>query len=88
VGLIQNALEAAGIATASLTTMPEITMGVGVPRAGFVRFPLGTPFGEPGHTEVQRAILLDLLRLVWEAEGPQTVVKLPYRWRRGLSGRA
>jgi D-proline reductase (dithiol) PrdB len=64
--------------------MPEITMGVGVPRAAFVRFPLGTPFGEPGQADVQRAILLDLLRLVWEAPGAGTVVKFPYRWRRGL----
>jgi hypothetical protein len=84
VGLVQNTIEAAGIATASLTTMPEITMGVGVPRAGFVRFPLGNPFGEAGHADVQRAILSDLLSLVWEAPGPGTVVKFPYRWRRGL----
>jgi len=84
VGLIQNPIEAAGIATASITTSPEITMGVGVPRAAYVRFPLGTPFGEPGHTDVQRAILLDLLKLVWTAPGPRTVVKLPYRWRRRL----
>lgn len=59
-------------------------MGVGVPRAAFVRFPLGTPFGEPGESHVQRAILADLLTLVWEAPGPGTCVKFAYRWRRGL----
>jgi hypothetical protein len=84
VGLLQNAIEEAGFATASLTTMPIITMGCGVPRAGYVRFPLGTPFGEPGQVDVQHAILADLFHLVWEAPGPRTVVKFPYRWRRGL----
>ena len=64
--------------------MPVITLGVRVPRAGYVRFPLGTPFGEPWHRDVQRAILADLLRLVWDAPGPETVVRFPYRWRRGL----
>lgn len=84
VGLLQNAIEGAGFATASLTTLPIITIGCGVPRAGYVRFPLGTPFGEPGQADVQRAILEDLLNLVWQAPGPRTVVKFPYRWRRGL----
>jgi hypothetical protein len=69
--------------------MPGITIGVGVPRAGYVRFPLGTPFGEPGEVRVQRAILEDLLSLVWEAPGSGTVVRFPYRWRHGLApGRA
>jgi hypothetical protein len=88
VGLIQNIIEAAGVATVSMTTMPEITLGVGVPRAAQVRFPLGTPFGEPGERDVQRAILLDALSLIWEATAPGYVYRLPYRWRRGLpSGR-
>jgi D-proline reductase (dithiol) PrdB len=72
------------VATVSITTMPEITIGVGVPRAAHVRFPLGTPFGEPGEHDVHRAILEDALSLIWEATDPGTVVKLPYRWRRGL----
>ncbi len=83
-GLLQNAIEEAGFATASLTTMPVITTGCGVPRAGYVRFPLGTPLGEPEQTDVQQAILADLLHLVWEAPGPRTVAQFPYRWRRGL----
>jgi hypothetical protein len=26
------------------------------------------------------------LTLVWQAPGPRTFVKFPYRWRRGLAG--
>lgn len=64
--------------------MPFITAGCGVPRAGWVRFPLGTPFGEPGQKDIQRAILGDLLTLVEEAAEPGTIVKFSYRWRRPL----
>ena len=80
VALLQNALEAAGFATASLSTQPQVAYRVGVPRAACVRFPNGIPFGEPGQADLQRSILKDLLRLVWWAEKPGTVVKLPYRW--------
>lgn len=83
-GLLQNAIETAGFPTASLTTQPMITLGVGVPRAGYVRFPIGNPCGEAGDVDVQRAIVRDLLDLVYEAPGPRTVVKFPFRWRRGL----
>jgi len=84
VGLFQNALEAAGFATASLTTQTLITAGVGVPRAAYVRFLVGNPLGEAFEVDVQRAVLMDLLSLVWQAPGPGTFVKFPYRWRRGL----
>lgn len=83
-GLFQNELEAAGFATASITVQPMITLGLGVPRAAYVRFPIGNPIGEPGDIEVQTAILTDLLRLIWQAPRPRTVVKFPYRWRRGI----
>lgn len=86
-GLFQNAIEAAGFATASVSVQPMITLGLGVPRAGYVRFPIGNPMGEPGDVAMQTAILTDLLRLVWQAPSPRTVVKFPYRWRRRLPRR-
>lgn len=82
VGLVQEALERSGIATVSLTLRPEITFGVGVPRAAFVRFPLGNPFGENGRPDHQRTVLRDLLDLVATADEPRTLVELPHRWRR------
>lgn len=82
VGLVQQAIEAAGIATVSLTLRPDITFGVRVPRAAFVRFPLGNPFGENGRRDHQRVVLRDLLELVATAEEPETLIELPHRWRR------
>jgi D-proline reductase (dithiol) PrdB len=84
VGLLQNALEEAGFSTSSLSVQAMITLGVGVPRAAFVRFPIGNALGPPGDVAVQDAIIKDILDLVWEAPGPRTVVELPYRWRRGV----
>ncbi len=82
VGLVQGALERAGIATASLTLRPEITGNMRISRAAFVRFPLGNPFGEQGRPDHQRIVLGDLLDLVETAEAPETLVELPHRWRR------
>lgn len=81
VGLVQDVLERAGIATVSVTLRPDITAHVNVPRAAFVRFPLGNPFGEGGRPDHQRRILEDLLGLVVSAREP-TLVELPWRWRR------
>lgn len=83
VGLIQNTIEARGIATVSVTLKPEITLGVGVPRAGYLRFPLGHPTGEPDKPELQDQILRDLFGLLGRAPEPGWVEELPYRWRRG-----
>jgi glycine/betaine/sarcosine/D-proline reductase family selenoprotein B len=80
VALFQNEVERAGIATASLTVQPLITAGVGTPRAAYVRFPIGNPVGPPHRPDLQRAILDDLLDLVWAAEEPGTLVRFPYRW--------
>lgn len=82
VGLVQNIVEARGIATISITVRPEITWGVGVPRAAYVRFPTGAPLGEPGQNWQHRTILKGVLDVLAEAEEPRTMVELPYRWRR------
>jgi hypothetical protein len=82
VGLVQGALETAGIAAVSLTLRPEITAGMNISRAAYVRFPLGNPFGEVGRPDHQQVILRDLLELVAVADEAPTLVELPYRWRR------
>lgn len=83
VGLVQAALEKAGMSTVSISMRPEISLAMKMPRAAYVRFPLGNPLGEPGRPDQQRRILEDLFLLLEEAEEPQ-VVELPYRWRRWL----
>lgn len=82
VGLVQGALESRGIVTVSVTVRPEITWASKVPRAAYLRFPTGNPFGEALRPDHQRRILLDLLDLVVSAKTFGTLVELPYRWRR------
>lgn len=81
VGLVQGAIERVGIATVSLTLRPEITLFMNIPRAAYVRFPLGNPFGEPHQPAQHHLVLEDLLQLLETAAAP-TVIELPYRWRR------
>ena len=61
VGLVQAEIERAGIVTASLTLLPEITRKVQPPRALAVPWPLGFPLGQagdgPGHRRVLRRLL-------------------------------
>jgi hypothetical protein len=81
VGLVQHAMERAGMATVSISLRPEITAHMNVARAAYVRFPLGNPFGEVHAPGQHERILGDLLALVEEAREP-LFVELPYRWRR------
>jgi|FLYL01.1.fsa_nt_gi D-proline reductase (dithiol) PrdB len=82
VGLVQGAIEAAGISTVSLTLRPEITFHMRISRAAYVRFPLGNPLGEPNRADQHHLVLGQLLELLERAHGPETVVELPFRWRR------
>ena len=59
-GLIQRAIEAAGIATISVTLSRGISQKVKPPRTLYTGFPLGHPFGFPH----QRFRQLQLLRLL------------------------
>lgn len=82
VGLLQGAIERQGLSTISITLRPEITWGVKVPRAVYLRFPIGNPVGEAGKPEQQRIILHAVLEQLQEIQEPGTIVELPYRWRR------
>jgi hypothetical protein len=63
VGLVQGALEQAGITTTGATCVAEISQKVGVPRALDVPWPLGFTMGEPNNPELQRAVLMLALAL-------------------------
>ena len=70
VGLIQSIIERAGIPTASVTLLEEITERVAPPRALFVDFPLGYPLGAPQDSELQSRIILAMLALLRESVPP------------------
>jgi D-proline reductase (dithiol) PrdB len=66
VGLIQSIIEKAGIATVSVTLLPEITRKVDPPRALSVDYPFGYPLGAPNDAGLQTRIILSALALLTE----------------------
>ena len=70
VGLIQGAIEQAGIATVSLSLLREVTKKVRPPRAMFVPFPHGFTLGRPHDTQLQHRIIRESLRLLDRTELP------------------
>jgi D-proline reductase (dithiol) PrdB len=76
VGLIQRAVEAAGIATISITFSKEITRKVRPPRAVYTHMPLGHPFGLPDQHFRQIEILRLLLKYLKDIQLPGTIIDL------------
>ena len=74
VGLIQRAVEAAGIATVSITLIEDITKKVKPPRALAVPYGFGHPLGEPNNPELQHAIIAEALLLL-EDKTPPPILK-------------
>ncbi len=74
-GLIQRAIENAGIATISITLSEEITLKVRPPRALYPGFPLGHPIAFPGQTQHQLKVLRLLLNFLEELDAPGSIVK-------------
>ena len=83
--VIQRVLEAAHLATISLTIEPEMMRLVGVPRAMVVDFPPGCPVGEPTDYEKQRKVLNEALEYLTTMTQPGTVWRSPFKWTRSCS---
>ena len=58
----------------------DITESVNPPRAALLDFPLGHTAGKPDDPALQRAILLEALRVFAEPAAPGVVRRLPFRW--------
>ncbi len=80
--ILAREVEASGIPTVALTLLPDLTRLVGAPRALSVRFPFGAPAGDPGNSPLHRAVLLEALRTLVEADAPGTVRESSCAWRR------
>ena len=74
VGLIQRAVEAAGVSTTSITLDESITKRVKPPRALSVSYRFGYPLGEPNNPELQHAIIAEALALLAD-EGLLPILK-------------
>lgn len=75
VGLIQRAVEAAGISTVSITLIEDITKKVKPPRALSVPYGFGHPLGEPNNSELQHAIIAEALELLEDKTPPPLLKK-------------
>ena len=81
-GLIQRAVEEAGIPTIGVTLQKEITRRVKPPRALYLRYPFGHPMGETFAARQQRAVLLTALEALETMTEPGTIVEPGWAWRR------
>jgi hypothetical protein len=70
VGALGHYLEQEGVATVQISLVREHTEALAPPRALWVPFMLGRPFGIPRHPEFQRDVLLAALRLLERENGP------------------
>ena len=69
-GALGHYLEREGIATTQVSLVREHTEALAPPRALWVPFMLGRPFGVPHNAEFQRDVLLAALRLLEHDRGP------------------
>lgn len=69
-GALGHYLEREGIPTAQISLIREQTAAIRPPRALWVPFMLGRPFGTPGEAGFQRRVLLALLSLFERPQGP------------------
>ena len=81
-GLIQRAVEAAGIPSIGITIVRKFTEKVKPPRSLFLRWPFGHPLGEPGNVPQQRAVLFKAFEALETIQEPGTIVDAGFRWRR------
>jgi hypothetical protein len=84
VGLIARAIETVGLPTVSISITKDLTEAVGVPRAVFVKWPLGHPLGEPHNPLQQRTLIFDALKLLVTAQQPGIIAEPGYRWKREM----
>ena len=70
-------LEEEGLATVSISLIRPQTENTRPPRALWVPFELGRPFGPPGDPAFQRRVLLAALRLLERPDGPVLLEDFP-----------
>ncbi len=80
-GLIQRAIEEAGIPTLSLSLNRTVTEKVRPPRAVLVGYPLGHPMGRLFDKKTQISLLKEGLTLLRDIRVPGTLVDASDRYR-------
>jgi hypothetical protein len=80
VGLVQRKIEAAGLSTVTLSSIPDLTSVVGVPRLAAIEYPLGYLLGQPGDRMGQLAVLRSTLHALAEMTRPGSITYLRFEW--------
>ena len=80
-GLIQRAIEEAGIPTVSISLSRTVTGKVKPPRALLVGHPLGHPMGRPFDKKTQTSLLKEGVALLGDIRVPGTLVDAADRYR-------
>jgi D-proline reductase (dithiol) PrdB len=70
----------AGISTIVLSSIPELTASVGVPRLAAIEHPLGYLVGRPDDQTGQMAVLRAVLQALGTIKTPGGIVHLPFEW--------
>ena len=76
-GAIAHYLEEEGVPTTSISLVRENTAAIRPPRALWVSFELGRPFGVPNDADFQRAVLQGALALLARDDGPVILEDYP-----------
>lgn len=79
-GLVQREIEAAGFTTITLSSIPDLTASVSVPRIAAIEYPLGRALGQPDDVAGQMAVLRATLQAVESITTPGGIVHLPFEW--------
>lgn len=87
VGLLQRALDDAGIPTVSITLAPSITAFTRPSLSCFVRHPFGLTMGAPGDAATHDGVLRAVLAEAERDHAAGTVVPLPFAWPDDLRAR-
>jgi hypothetical protein len=82
VGLIQRAIEEAGIPTIGISIVRAYTEKVKPPRSIYLRWPFGHPLGEPFNIAQQRAVLAEAFKALYSIKTPGEIIDVPFRWKR------
>ncbi len=78
--LLAHCIEGRGIPTLVVGTVRDVMEQVPAPRAVFVDFPAGRPFGRPGDARQHEAVLGDALAQLPAFTGPGQIRDLPHQW--------
>ena len=78
--VLARTLEAAGLATITVTPMPFWAKKVGVPRTLAVEFPFGYTLGQPHDAVQQTRVIRQALAVLETARAPGTIVHSLETW--------